>query len=519
MTKVLIVDDEMLVRVGIKSLIDWEQHGFTVCGDAADGQEALKLIEREPPDIILTDIIMPNLNGLELIKRVKEQYPRITIIVLSCHNDYDYVRQAMKLGAADYLLKLSMKPQELLALLKEDRAQAGAVTPFLQELGGAEDGADGLCQCLEGLSRAEAMLAPEHLALLQEYVLLIIKINGFDQLSEDRSIAEKALINLLRQQGRESFSGVIWRYRENELAYIIDISSWNPDKLFSELTEGGNDLVTAAKRFLNLSITIGASARQKGVANLKEGYRQASTAQQIGFYEGLGRLYHYQSDYFQEFAVETLLSKELTKTIVNSLELGDDQKLLAALELAFEKISQCRPTLELTNQIFLDLTHSYQSAFKEYGAELEKLLNYTEPLYKTVLYFEELSRAREWFIGFSRQCCQQILTLRQELYREEIQRLLDYLKTNYAEDLSLKWAADYTNMSETYLSRVFKAETKKNFVQYLTGLRMEKAAELLRHTDWPSYLIAEKVGYDNFNYFGRLFKKLFGVSPSEYRKM
>jgi len=107
--------------------------------------------------------------------------------------------------------------------------------------------------------------------------------------------------------------------------------------------------------------------------------------------------------------------------------------------------------------------------------------------------------------------------VRSQTYRKEISRLIDYLKLHFAENITLSSAARYINMSESYLSTMFKKETGVSFVEYLTRLRIEKAAELLKTSDMPSYIIAEKVGYENINYFGRSFKKVMGVSPSQFR--
>ncbi|MFS0839753.1 response regulator [Paenibacillus sp. 1P03SA] len=126
--KIMLVDDEFLVRLGIKSLIDWERHGFTYAGDAQDGREALALIGEVKPDIVLTDIVMPRMDGIELIGHVKRDYPHIHMIVLSSHTDYDYVRQAMKLGVEDYILKASLKPEELVDMLAGVAAKIRAVS-------------------------------------------------------------------------------------------------------------------------------------------------------------------------------------------------------------------------------------------------------------------------------------------------------------------------------------------------------------------------------------------------------
>jgi DNA-binding NarL/FixJ family response regulator/AraC-like DNA-binding protein len=122
MTRVLVVDDELLVRVGVTSCIDWEANGFTIVGQAANGREALRIVEREGAEIVLTDILMPDMDGLELIEQLRIHHPGVRVVVLSCHDELEYVKTAMKRGAVDYILKLSLHPEDLLRVVQEARA-------------------------------------------------------------------------------------------------------------------------------------------------------------------------------------------------------------------------------------------------------------------------------------------------------------------------------------------------------------------------------------------------------------
>ncbi|GFN30025.1 response regulator transcription factor [Paenibacillus xylaniclasticus] len=393
--KVMLVDDELLVRLGIKSLIDWEKHNFEFIGDAGDGEKALELMERQVPDILLTDIVMPRMDGLALIETVKQRYPRMLVFVLSSHNEFDYVRKAMKLGARDYLLKTSLKPAELLDLLvessrqlAEEQAQAASRDRSDRPV---DDRRARLSRMLSQLLREEQ--GSEHASELTEELpsgcaLLVLRV----QSRHDGSALDKSVFRLLEH------------LIESELDRMLESQ---PVKV-----QDGDIVVMLADR------------------------------------NGSG-----ETGPMRERAVEQLASAA-------SRLLGLSLQLEMSGELA-----------------------SWAEA-KAFYAEAQAALS--------------SSRLRE-------------------PSREDIKRLIDYMRANIAQELSLKQAAEMINMSESYLSTIFKKETGFGFTDWINAMRVEEAARYLEHSSMPSYAIAQKVGYENINYFGRIFKKLKGVSPQKYR--
>ncbi|MEK5645592.1 hypothetical protein BK138_30250 [Paenibacillus rhizosphaerae] len=389
--KVMLVDDELLVRLGIKSLIDWEQHHFEFIGDAPDGEKALELMEQSVPDILLTDIVMPRMNGLELIKRVRERYPATLIIVLSSHNEFDYVRTAMKLGVEDYMLKTSMKPDELLNLLVEaskkiespgDQAKSAATGAGTVQSSRRDEVTAGLRSLLEGHPEEPAL--PATLTLPPRSVLLLLHVR-----------------------------------------------------------------------------------------HAREGGAEASAMKLL------------------EHLVETEL-----ESLLDSHPVAVDGRIIAAL-LAVSDEEQ--PDLE---------------------RQVAALAGSAQVLLGITLRSETAGPLVQWedIPGAYAKAKSALLDAGMQLTsREDINMLLSYLKENLTKDISLKEAAERINISDTYLSTIFKKETGMGFTDWINTMRIEQAASLLMETSLPSYLIAEQVGYENINYFGRIFKKLKGVSPQKYR--
>ncbi|GIP40167.1 hypothetical protein J31TS4_34470 [Paenibacillus sp. J31TS4] len=398
--KVMLVDDELLVRLGIRALIDWERHGFAFLGDAADGAKALELMEQEAPDILLTDIVMPRMGGLELIEEVRRRYPDTLIIVLSSHNEFDYVRKAMKLGVEDYILKTSLKPDELLGLLVEASGKiAQRRKPDPSEA-----------------HPVEAAASPgERLAT--------------------------AIGKWLRSGAPLEGPPV-------------------PGE-----AEGGS-LEEPAALPPNSCLLLLAPHQ------LREGVSKASALQMLVhlFQSELGGALACRPLETDQREIVLLLSDPLTPPNADALA---DQLLRSSNRL-----------------LGIELSYGASGPLREW---------------------RELGRA---FAEAREALAHQRV---KETSRDDIKRLLAYMQDHFTEELSLKQAAEMINMSESYLSFLFKKETGTGFTDCLNTLRVDKAAYLLTHTAMPIYEISLQVGYENINYFGRLFKKIKGMSPQKYR--
>ncbi|MDQ8738474.1 response regulator [Paenibacillus sp. LHD-38] len=387
--KVILVDDELLVRLGIKSLIDWDKHDFEFIGDASDGEKALELMEYKVPDILLTDIVMPRMNGLELIEIVRKRYPDTLIIVLSSHNEFEYVRKAMKLGVEDYLLKTSMKPAELLDLL------------------------------IEAASKIKGR-------------------QGKQASQTDQSDTPEARIDAVTRQ-------LQMLLLNDDLPDVVDM-----------------------KNLRQVSVLFVLHVR-----HVREGGAELSALQLL----------------------KHLIESELQPILDSRPIAVGNREIVVLLALPEDKL----PELDML---------------------ISSLISASSQLLGISLRAEASGPILEWEEIRSRYLKTKEKLIDQgvhETARDDIRKLLDYIRANYTQDISLKHAAEMINMSESYLSTIFKKETGSGITDWINSLRIEQAAAYLVDTNLPSYLIAEQVGYENINYFGRLFKKIKGVSPQKYR--
>jgi two-component system response regulator YesN len=522
MYKVIIVDDEMLVRIGMTSLIRWEEHGFEVVGTASDGLQACELIERHMPDIVLTDIVMPGLNGLELIAEIRRKYAFIRFIVLSSHSDYVYVREAMKLGAEDYILKASVKPAEMIRLLQTTTAKLGQrATP--RETGQPAE----LTMNREKLKRTMLRLVCDETvdeAELEawfekknesdkDWAVIFIKMHGPE---EAASIGmESALLHLADVYCPGRCQHVV-EYKSGEFVALMFMPS-DTSRKDADQTKL-DPLLHAIRRFLNMEASIGLSECFDVSSEFKTAFLQAKQAQQYAFYGGLGKCYRYDPAFFAH-SDTVLFDKKDAEEIERCAEAGHFDGLETLKEFLFERLSAYRCYRNQDISMFMEIVHTVKRIAARHGVAWESVYSRVVPIHIELLRQETIEDMKAWFSSLFVSFAEQLMKAGREKYREEVRRLIGYMKSHYAQNLTLNDAAGIANMSPSYLSTMFKRETGKSFIELLTEIRMEKATELLRQTDLPSYLIAEKVGYDNINYFGRTFKKEKGVSPSQYRSI
>ncbi|MCD1261769.1 response regulator [Paenibacillus athensensis] len=564
--KVMLADDEILVRLGVKTMIDWSAHGFEYVGDAPDGRQALQLIEEKRPDILLTDIVMPQMNGLELIERVREAFPQLRIIVLSSHDEYDYVRKAMKLGVDDYLLKASMKPDELLELLQEtahkirqsqlappqavqlpeaaseeerarrwlrtllesDRAAAAAAVSAAtgNAPAGTDAGAASTAATVPPGANAAAAATAAAFAADEAAAACPLPLGAINK-------AMRLIVHPAPDKAEGSVRPVVLQLVGQELervaaaAVVADLGHdglavWLPLDAAAQadgLEMACRAIVQAVKRFLNLTVSIGISDVCSGYRQLRRAFEQADAAAGRSFYEGIGRVYTWKGDITRADVESVRIGK--ADELVFKRELGQLQlpQLKQRLHEWFERLDRARlpkdACIQWCLQLWSMIQAEWETAFSEEPCGQHDAAE--RPAYRQIIEFQQLADALDWFERLLDSVADSEGLRHRESHREDIRELLRFLQEHYAEEISLKLAADRLKLNESYLSYLFKKETQIGFSEYINQLRVDKAAELLLHTDLPGYAIAERVGYENVNYFGRIFKKIKGLSPQQFR--
>jgi len=522
----MVVDDEILVRVGVKTFVPWEQLGLRLIGEAANGKEALELIRKEGCDILLTDIQMPEMNGLELLEIAHREYPHIKAIILSNYQEFHYVRKAMQLGAADYLLKLTMEPQEMeqkLLELKEKILAERSLQHFQQELkrelnlnvraAREQLFRDILTKQCSKREIRECLSAFGYESGSRPFYLSQIKISRYEQvLAENKYKSEKLLMysvaNVLQEIIRKHGRGELIELDNGCFALF---TAWEPSSVLQEMRE-------SIKHYLHLDLCQGVSDPCHDEELIHQAFEQAELAVDASFYEGAGRVYAYSQVSHREAEAEALsVPYERMNRLIDHREYAGLQDLVSEW---LQSIGEKRYwTSERIKESAIQLVNYLAVLLTGHKGDIYSIPSYQghypHHAIRTAETLEEMSHWIESWIPFYIDYLKDHAQLR---LRPEIQSVIRLIRERYDTALKVSDLARELGFNEAYLSTLFKKETGETIMDLIIRLRMEKARSLLKEPGVKVYEVSEAVGYSDANYFSKLFKKIEGILPQEYHK-
>ena len=496
--KILIVDDEYLLRQGLRYLCNWEEEGFTIIGEASNGEEALHLTKTLNPDIVITDIVMPEMDGIELTKLIKSYNSNIKIIVLSSYSDFEYVKTSFKYGVSDYILKPKLKQDELLPILK--KLQNHNNLPTYTRLNINKQVEDILDRLSGGFNCPETdWQRLNQYFPLDSLIILISTIDG----------KEKSLLDPI---SKEYFGGYIYSYfliDSKQLAIIINFNN--------------NDLRLVTDKIKQFTAD----------SHSKLGYPHFAMSMQfksmndfkLAIDETKNLLtYHF----FLENTI--LLTGEHVPKQKNTITFDFDKfyKLIESLDinaaksLLIDYINMVSTSLDcdvfslkkLTENVIYNTMNIVQKqGFNSptfNSLKLRSLKNidaapYTQSLVDTIS-----SILDKIFKEIDMQPEQKNMML--------IKKITSYVEEHYHEQIYLSSIADKLYLNYSYLSSYFNNYANESFTDYLNKVRITKAKEFLKDPSISISEVSELVGYTDQSYFGKVFKKSTGISPSAYRK-
>lgn len=526
MYKVLLVEDEMLVRFGLKNSIDWNTFNMTVIADAANGQDAWQLYISECPDIIITDIKMPIMGGMELIEKIRREDAQVKIIILSCLEDFNLAKKAMAFGVSDYILKMTMTEEETEAVLKKVQLELDSTHKVESERKLTNKNTDILKEKLLTDYLFYGIYSSEEFASYigklkmrmnpRRMILCIMEISHLELVQEKFNDEKKQLIKYSIKNTLDELMDKFKRgesFFENDTHYILIFNFddiYSEKDLHQELNKILTDIRDILSTFFNALVSFGVSSLRDGYALLPKMYEEASSLIKRKFLFGEGIFYPVQLNGLEEKInniIENLSSFEKLTKFFTEETVNQYRHNLNMLRNVIPKGREatCKffsglnlwtlSSLHLRNSNFNELTLLYNEKINE-----SETLNDIVELYKR-------------FIGKVTQS-----VLKNKTLNQQISEAINYINNNYEKSISLQQVADYVNLNPVYLSNLFKRELKVNFVDYLNELRVEKAKDLLLDTYLKTYEIAEKVGFAENTYFSKVFKKITGESPNEFRK-
>ncbi len=534
MIKVFLVEDEIVIRSGIRNQIDWEKEGMEFAGEASDGELAYPMIQQIKPDIIITDIKMPFMDGLQLSKLVKSEMPWIKIIVLSGYDEFDYAKEAIGIGITDYLLKPISGAELLKALgrvtnmIYEEQMEKENATLYKIEKKENEKMKQQnffLELVSKKLSVQELLEKTKELKLqlvAAYYNLVLYNIfDGQDTMftrTEDASEIETIVTKRCENQQVIAFDcgheGTAFLIKGN-IKEEVDMET---QKIISVIKE---EVTKTKNRYF-----IGVGIKVSRMSELPVCYEHASKAfsyryllekNQVIFCEDIQE---YRVVKGKETNISDLDLNKIDKTVVESfLRTGLQHEANYFLNEYFANSGEKNLKSYLFCQyITMDLYFCATSFMEELGYGMEEITSLCGDLQSLNYQYSELKHIIEYLTTVF----EHVIALRDRnainKYGSMIITAKEYINEQFSsEEISLNMVANKVNISPSHFSSIFSQETGQNFIEYLTMVRMEKAKELLRCSSMKSSEVGYRVGYKDPHYFSFLFKKTQGLTPKEYR--
>lgn len=521
MYQVLIVDDEPIVKIALRSMIDWSALGFHICATASNGEEALDMACRFRPDLIICDLKMPIMDGIELIREVQKQEIPCEFLVISNYEDFNYVRTALVLGAADYILKVSISPEELTAQLgklkekldqkaaeNEKNLQSNQEWALHQERHAAwREFFTNRHYALDTLCSVTNFSAED----LEPFALCQISFDWYTQNLEPLpsiDLIQSTLKNALEHFDRRR---IILFSTSNTLLLLPE----------SELRLHQNTLAGLAARiaqlfqyYMSLSPAI---LYQNGIPDLLEArriYHNFQDLLELCFYGPLGQIEACSLSVSSD--VPDLSYKELASEI---LSIPDSGRLEYASQRFHRLLDTCREQYVLPARIIqycVRLLGELEYHTADISSVIHDQIADSAEFMRNSLTREELEKNLNDALT-ALFAPEPVAKHSSENYSPEVSQALAYIKNNYQHKISLASVSEHIGLSSGYLCRIFKEETGGSINAYINNLRMTEAGKLLK--DQNSYIkeVAVSVGFEDQLYFSRLFKRYYGMTPSEYR--
>ena len=543
MLKIFLAEDEVIVRETIKRMIPWEELGFELVGEAADGEMALPLLIRQKPDLLITDIKMPFMDGLTLAKLAKKELPELKIVILSGYDDFNYAKQAISIGVEEYLLKpitknaLIERLSEIRSRYEHEKTQKEYYEKFQREMQVYEKNSNrdffealvcGSMDMMEVYKKAEKLGLD---IVAEAYNILIFTMNSEEDFSgqkEGYSEWEAESLEMLEDFFSDNTSAMLFRCNIFSYGVLIKGQKETIDENTRSCIDEIKKILDRKEQKRQWFVAVGESVER--LSQLQKSYHSASRAFSQRYLYGENILYYDEMELMEHRSgqADTNDNAYLKNVDVNALNPAILQKFLSnGLQEETENFvkdyfyaigQEPMESLVFRNYVILNVRFSVLSFLKSLGCDTEEM----EPE-NTEEILAESGKNIESAITYAKKMISQAITIRDQnsgnKNRSILKTAVDFIDEHYMdEDISLNTAANVANVSSNHFSALFSQNMGQTFIEYLTTLRMNKAKELLRCTGMRSSEVAGEVGYKDAHYFSYLFKKTQGMTPSEYRK-
>lgn len=534
--KVFLVEDEMVIRRGIKNSIDWEKEGYIFCGEASDGELAYPMIIKEKPDILITDIRMPFMDGLELCKLVKKELPNIKILILSGYDELDYAKEAIRLGVTEYLLKPISSGKLLEALngvsesIRREKEDKDLVRKYMEEMreNTEHEKQKFFEQMIAGnLSMADALETGKKYEMNLSagmYNLLLFRFTLGKENRKSGELLGEAEYAIEKLTERLEY---VFEFQCGVEGWAFLLMADNEEQMSERVKELSKDLEEIMKNYSTIAYFGGIGQPVARLRELEESFREAERALAARFTMELNRIISVEDirmaqnvDTLDDIEITSFGEIEKTRTMLEKfLNNGAEDEIDEFVDVYINELPEENLKSVLMRQyiimdayiVMMSFCEKIEGIEGEMQAQSEELKNSM----KTIQTLEEIK-------NYIRMLLKKIIGVRDTIsgrrYSDIIEIAKDQIRKTYMSDeISLNTIAAEVGMSPSYFSSIFSKEMGKTFVEYLTEIRMDRAKELLMCSSMKTSEIGYEVGYKDPHYFSYIFKKTQNCTPKEFR--
>ncbi len=530
MYTLLIADDEQLERQALRFIIEKRCPDVRIIGEAGDGNSAVGIAAREKPDIVLMDIRMPELSGLEAARAIRTMLPHTAIVILTAFDEFSYAKEALSSGAVEYLLK-PLHPNDLLQTLAAVTAKVGErkrreqeeaelrknveqAMPFIRH-SFIQDLLSGKISELSNFRDRAGFLGIK----AESGVILVANIDNFKQITRSASELERQIVKQRVYQHICEFVGkemLVVPFGGDEIVILIGYEAAREEAQVETHVRAIARKIRDGITQLGISLTIGIGRYYDDPLQIHKSYLEASSAQQQKNYIGDNQIIHIDDlPHLSEVAFRYPFHYE--RNLLDKVRCGERQQAKEILRQLLHEIFTAKASIEMVKACVLELLIVLSRAAVEGGASLEKLTLLNFNCINQLTGCADREEVRRWILDALDQFMDNMLENRTSMNVRLINKACVYITENFHKSISLEEVAQTVHLSPYYFSRIFKAEQGCNFVDFLTKVRIDKAKQLLQNPEQTVVRVASEAGYQDASYFCRVFRQEVGVTPNQYR--
>ena len=524
--KVILVDDEAEVIDIMEAKIRWSELGFEVVGSAKNGVKALELVEKLQPDVVLTDIRMPYMDGLELSRKLNQDYPNIYIILCTGFDEFEYAKEAVHLDIKEYLLKpiSSAELSESLMRLKENLDKEREEKLNVRKLENYFQESLPALQSNLFISLMEGRVSEEDYARFSAAYQVNMKGPLFCCIvfhtSENHVPEGMNPLLLSMSVEREIRQRLVEKWHCKEFLYLgntVLIMEMGSEEQMVPITDECDRFCRWAYRVMGAVVTAGIGTVCDNLFNINLSYEGAREAVSYRVLYGTQRAINIREIVPKEQATLSQLEEGRMHDLFRAIRVGNPEKIEEAVQKEIQKMHKHTVTIGQYHLAAMETVSNFYKFCANNSFDFNEIAGNVPNLYEKVPQMDE-SSLTSWMNEMARMISEELKTARNSTSHRLVTEAQLLVREKYMDaSISLDVVCSILGVSNSYFSSVFKKETGKSFISYLTDYRMDIAEELILSGETKSYKVAEKVGYLDANYFSYVFKKRFGVSPSKYR--